>query len=139
MSDEEIRRLQAEVRRLRQAVDAIGGDPRRARDAARHGAYLRPYTVVSYVAIEAGRWTYRLAPVHGGNATLNGLSGPTAGGVTYDALNRWESLAKAGYAASAVTGVLPIPVGAPVLGFWSTVANGPILLFHERNEPTCGA
>ena len=102
-----------------------------------HSGWFEAEVVSATVLVADARWEYTLRMMTPGGTASDGLM--PAPEFTFKGRNRWErtGLTKAGYVAS-VSKLLPIPVGAPVLGRWGSVSDGTrIFRFSERNEPVC--
>ena len=92
--------------------------------------------IISSASLAAGKWTYTVKPMVGGDATSHtGLKEYTT--ETFTAYNAAEKGTNAAYVNANVTGILAIPNGEEMLCTFVNRNGTLVLIFRERNEPTC--
>lgn len=89
---------------------------------------------------EHARWVYsaNLIIPSGEEDFLTTLDGMrVVSGTDFDAYNTMERLTNAGYKHPGVEGVIGVPTGSRLPGWWSLKDGKPIIMFAFQNEPIC--
>jgi len=127
------------ARRIANAVRAYeGGDPPGRRKGRVGPGGNNPVwaKITSSSSLGAGKWEYTVKIMIGGDASAHsGLREYSSD--TWKAYNVAEELSNTGYVNSGVSGILAIPNNSLVLCTWSNRNAATVLLFRDRNEPTC--
>lgn len=94
------------------------------------------FVITGATELSTGKWEYDVQIQIGGDTSSHdGFR--DAGCNAAKARNTWERATNAGYENASVTSIKRIPNGVPLKGEWSVRDGEPLIVFCERNEPSC--